>query len=226
VAFTRAVDAYSSELVIRRRPAAKPTARKAKAPRSLAEAGYRVRVGPALGCTPAFVVASDHDGIEAELLTAWLDGRDVKDGELQPATRSVLTMHGPDGGLIDLKDFPGAAKHLRGYRKILTARAIVQVSRRPWYAPIDRVRAIDWSRPKLLVPELAREPRVALDTSGAIPSHGVYAVFAPDDDLAPLLKAWSAGGLGRALTGRAPLVKGGYVRCYKRFLNALSAPIS
>jgi hypothetical protein len=178
-----------------------------------------------LGCTPAFVVSSDCDEIERELLTAWLDGRDVKDGEVKPATRCVLTMHQPDGGLIELNAFPGAAKHLQRYREILATRAVVQVSKRPWYAPIDRVRAIDWSRPKLLIPELAREPRVALDTSGAIPSHGVYGVFAPDDNLAPLLEAWSRGGLGRALAGKAPMVKGGYVRCYKRFLDALSAPV-
>ena len=226
-AFLRSVDTYSSELVIRRKAAgtAAPKRRR-KANRTLDDAGYRIRVGPALGCTPAYVMSSEAtDGIERELLTAWVDGRDVSAEGLRAASRQVLTMNGADGQLIDLADFPGAASHLETYRAILSSRAVVRVSGKTWYAPIDRVHAADWARPKLLVPELAKEPRVCLDLTGAIPSHGVYAVFAPDDDLEPLLGAWSDGGLGRALKGKAPMVKGGYVRCYKRFLAALAVPV-
>lgn len=225
-AFERPVDAYSSELVIRRRAAETSVRRRSRpATRTLAEAGYRIRVGPALGCTPAYVVpVGDAKGIEPELLTPWVDGRDVGAAGLRTASRHVLTMNGADGRLIDLAAFPGAARHLEVYRAVLSARAVVRVSGKAWYAPIDRVRAADWARPKLLVPELAREPRVCLDRTGAIPSHGVYAVFAPDDDLESLLAAWLDGGLGRALKGKAPMVKGGYVRCYKRFLEALAAP--
>lgn len=224
-AFVRSVDAYSSELVIRRNAAETEAPKRRRKPtRTLDDAGYRIRVGPALGCTPAYVVPNEADGIEPELLTPWVDGRDVSAGGLRAASRQVLTMNGADGQLIDLADFPGAERHLETYRAILSSRAVVRVSGKAWYAPIDRVHAADWARPKLLVPELAREPRVCLDLTGAIPSHGVYAVFAPDDDLGPLLAAWSDGGLGRALKGKAPMVKGGYVRCYKRFLAALAAP--
>lgn len=227
-AFVRSVDAYSSELVIRRKAVASTASkRRRKASQTLDDAGYKIRVGPALGCTPAYVVSNETaDGIEPELLTAWVDGRDVSEEGLRAASRQVLTMNGADGRLIDLADFPGAARHLEAYRTVLSSRAVVRVSGKAWYAPIDRVHAADWARPKLLVPELAKEPRVCMDLTGAIPSHGVYAVFAPDDDLEPLLAAWSDGGLGRALKGKAPMVKGGYIRCYKRFLAALPAPVS
>jgi hypothetical protein len=87
-----------------------------------------------------------------------------------------------------------------------------------WYSTIDRVRAVDWKRPKILIPELAKKPRCAIDRSGAIPAHGVYAIFAPDDDVDAIYNKLKNGRLALALDGIAPQVKGGYVRCYKRFL--------
>jgi hypothetical protein len=223
--FARDVDAYSSELVVRHQSRL-PGPQQPLSPElpTLAEAGYEVRVGPALGCKDAFVISPGDVDIEPELLADWVDGRDVGDGKLRQAARKILTMHGSDGALIDLAQFPKAAAHLATFRATLEGRAIVRTSKMPWYTPIDRVLASAWQRPKLLVPELAKVPRVAIDYSGAIPSHGVYAVFAPDDDLDALAELWANGGLAQAISGRAPTVKGGYVRCYKRFLIALPAP--
>jgi len=88
----------------------------------------------------------------------------------------------------------------------------------PWYRPIDRVCAADWSRHKLLVPEIAKTPRVAIDRSGTVPSHGVYAIFAPNDDVDVIYEKIRDGKLAAALDGISPRVNGGYIRCYKRFL--------
>jgi len=69
---------------------------------------------------------------------------------------------------------------------------------------------------------LAKVPRLAIDRSGAIPSHGVYAIFAPQDDVEALYEKLRDGKLARALDGIAPKVKGEYVRCYKRFLERIT----
>jgi hypothetical protein len=66
---------------------------------------------------------------------------------------------------------------------------------------------------------MAKTPRIAIDRSGSIPSHGVYAIFAPDDKVERLYEALENGGLAMALEKIAPKVKGGYVRCYRRFLE-------
>jgi len=219
-AYERSVDTYPSLLVLRRRhrlACRKPSPRKADA-LTLAQAGYRVRVGPALGCTNAFVVDPDESGIEPELLSRWVDASEIGDGEIRWRGRHVITMYGPDGKLRDIDNYPIASSHLVMFRAKLELRSIVKAGA-VWYRPIDRVRAADWARPKLLIPELAKVPRVALDTSGAIPSHGVYAIFAPDDDLEVLCAQLENGGLAAALDGIAPRVKGGYVRCYRRFLE-------
>ena len=63
---------------------------------------------------------------------------------------------------------------------------------------------------------------MAIDRTGAIPSHGVYAIFAPEDDIEALYEKLRDGKLAKALDGIAPKVKGGYVRCYKRFLDRVT----
>ena len=117
----------------------------------------------------------------------WVDGSEIFEGKVIWSGRRVIGMYGEDGLLRDLTKFPKLAARLGRHSKALKRRSIV-INGAPWFRPIDRVRASDWSRPKLLVPELAKIPRLALDLHGRIPSHGVYAIFAPDDNLAELLK--------------------------------------
>ena len=135
----------------------------------------------------------------------------------------MIALHDANGALRKLRDFPRAANHFRNYRKRLEQRSIVHAGA-TWYRPIDRVIAADWQRPKLVLPEMAKLPRLAIDRSGAIPSHGVYAIFAPDDDVEKLYDYLRDGGLAKALIGISPEVKGGYVRCYRRFLEKISLP--
>ena len=221
-AFDRHVGTYPSILIADKRRAERIAAPPAKRVKTLADAGYTVRVGPALGCTEAFVLCPEEDDVEAEILSPYIGADEVADGRILSRGRRVAVMHDVDGHLIDPKCFPMLEARLKRCKKRLTARSIVRKGAL-WYRTIDRVRASDWARPKLLVPELAKMPRIALDASGAIPSHGVYAIFAPDDDLGLLERVLGAGGLARALDGIAPKVHGSYVRCYRRFL--LEMPI-
>ncbi len=225
-AFDTPVDAYPSVLIARKRStiaASVPAPRPVAVGPTLEEFGCTVRVGPALGCTPAFVLECCENDVEQELLRPWLDGTEVKEGAIDWRGRQIVAMHHDDERPVDPKDYPMLAQRLDRFRERLKNRAIVRRGL-PWYRTIDRVRASDWHRPKLLVPELARVPRLAIDRSGTIPSHGVYAIFAPDDDVEALYEKLRDGGLARALQGMAPKVKGGYVRCYKRFLLKVEIP--
>ncbi len=221
--YVRDVDAYPTLLVIKRRKSRKArissVARTSR--KTLGDAGYRIRVGPALGCTPAFVLEpGEEENIEPELLARWVDGSEVQESHITWRGRHVMALYDDAGKLRDLDDFPLAKARLESYRPQLMARAVVD-NGAVWYRPIDRVMAVNWCGPKLLVPELAKVPRLALDESGAIPSHGVYAIFRPDGDLGDLYELLRDGGLAQALDGIAPQVKGGFVRCYKRFLERI-----
>ncbi len=218
-AFVRAVDSYPTILVAskeisQQKPRLTVGHKKTK---TLTDLGCTVRVGPALGHAPAFVLEPDEDAVEPEILHPWLDGSEVHDGTIAWGGRRVILMYGSDGRLRELKQFPLLTQRLRRFRAQLKKRAIV-LNGAPWYRTIDRTRGEDWSRPKLLVPGIARTPRVAVDLSGSIPSHGVYAIFADDDDVVRIYDKLKNGGLASALSNIAPRIASDYVRCHKRFL--------
>ncbi|MFS8084249.1 MAG: Eco57I restriction-modification methylase domain-containing protein [Acidobacteriota bacterium] len=221
-AFVGDVDSYPTILIAvkRRKKKAKPRLEKRHRNKTLTELGCVVKVGPALGHTAAFVLDADEHDVEPELLRPWIDGSDIKEGSITRSGRRVVAMYGKDGKLIDPKKFPLLLARLKRFRKELKKRSIVRDGAQ-WFRTIDRVIAGDWKRPKLLVPELAKTPRVCIDRSGGIPSHGVYVIFAPDDNVEALYERLRDGRLAKALNGIAPKVKGGYVRCYKRFLLAI-----
>lgn len=218
-AFVGDVGSYPNILIAVKRGKRKtePRLKKRHRKKTLTELGCVVKVGPALGHTPAFVLDADEDDVEPELLRPWIDGSDIKEGSITRSGRRVVVMYGKNGELIDPKKFPLLLARLKRFRKELENRSIVR-NGAVWFRTIDRVRAADWKRPKLLVPELAKVPRVTIDRSGSIPSHGVYAIFAQDDDVDGLYKKLCDGRLAAALNGIAPKVKGDYVRCYRRFL--------
>jgi hypothetical protein len=221
-AYDRRVDTYPSLLVMRRTRMNEESCDGATKDRglTLAEAGYQVRVGPALGVTAAFVLEPGEDGVEEELLAPWARARDVRDGEITSSGRRVIALYDDHGKLRDLNDYPQARARFETFRPMLETRSIVR-NGAVWYRPIDRVVAADWRRPKLLVPELAKEPRIVLDLTGSVPSHGVYAIFAPDKELADLYKLLTEGGLQDRLELLSPKVKGGYLRSYKRILDRI-----
>jgi hypothetical protein len=220
-AFLEDVDSYPSILIAtkRKQPRPKPVSVR-RSGSTLADLDCTIKVGPALGHTPAFVLEHDEDDVEPELLRPWIGASEIAESAVAWHGRRVIAMHGDDGKLIELRQFPLLKARLARHRSALSKRSIVRNGAH-WFQPIDRVRAIDWTRPKLLIPELSKVPRCAIDRSGAIPSHGVYAIFAPDDNVDGLYGILGDGQLARALQGIAPLVKGGYVRCYRRFLSMI-----
>lgn len=218
-AFQNHVSSYPTVLVASKRAAQRSSRRAMNTPagRTLEDMGCVVRVGPALGHTAAFVLQSDENDVEEELLRPWIGPSEISEGSINSDGRRVVTMYDDGGKLRNLRGFPLLRARLERFRAKLEKRSIVQ-NGAPWYKTIDRVRAIDWFRPKLLVPELARVPRLAIDESGAIPSHGVYAIFVPGDDVETLYELLKDRKLAQALDSIAPRVNGDYVRCYKRFL--------
>lgn len=219
-AFVDAVDSYPTILIASKvtpLPANRPAVIVKAAGKTLAELGCAIKVGPALGHTPAFVLGPEEQDVEPELLQPWIDGSEIDSAGVTWKGRRIIMMYDSEGKLLDLKRFPRLEKRLKRFREQLQRRSIV-LNGAPWYRPIDRFVVSDWSRPKLVVPELASVPRVAIDESGAVPSHGVYAIFAPDDDVARIYEKLKGGKLAAALEGIAPRVNGGFVRCYKRFL--------
>ncbi|MCY4563412.1 MAG: hypothetical protein OXE40_02905, partial [Gammaproteobacteria bacterium] len=83
-AFTSSVLSYPSILIASKRQArisARPGCRRQDG-NTLAQLGHVVRVGPALGHTPAFVLGLDEDDVEPELLRPWLGRSQIAEGKI------------------------------------------------------------------------------------------------------------------------------------------------
>ena len=170
-----------------------------------------------MGVTPAFVLDPDEHDVEPNLLHPWIDTQEVLSGQVQWSGRRVISPFNDTGALIHLEAYPLLATRLRRFDGRLRARYIVR-NGAPWYRTIDKVIIADWAAPKLLIPEVAKLPRVAIDRTGAIPSHGLYCIFSHDADIQDIYDRLRDGKLAKALAPIAPKVKGRYTRCYRRFL--------
>ena len=221
-AFNRDVYVHPEILTARHRKSLKPkTSTRNRTGKTLAELGCTIRVGPALGITSAFVLGPHEDDVESHLLHPWVDSSEVLPGRVNWSGRRVISPYDEAGALIDLKQHPLFAAQIRRFESRLRARYIVRKGA-AWYRTIDKIKAVDWSRPKLLIPEVAKIPRVAIDQSGAIPSHGLYCVFSHGADIEEIYDRLRDGKLAKALAPIAPRVKGRYLRCYRRFLNMIT----
>jgi adenine-specific DNA-methyltransferase len=227
--FVRDVDAYPTVFIARKMKPTKPSSRPRRSrskKKTLAELGYTIRVGPALGPTSAFVLDREERPVEQHLLHNWVDSSEIRDGRIVSKGRRVIAMHDSrDGRLRVLNRYSKLKKRLHRYKKQLQTRSIVRQGAR-WYSSIDRVKAVDWKAPKILVPELSKKPRCAIDKRGRIPSHGVYAIFSPRGNIDKLYRVLRNGGLAEALKGIAPRVKNGHVRCYRRFLLQIRVDVN
>lgn len=217
--FDRPVSTYPSIFIASKRPRKRRNSPSIpeRPGRTLAALGCAIKAGPALGHGPAFVLEPTEHDVEPELLRPWVAAPEILDGSINWRGRRVVIMFDNSGRLRNPQAYPLLARRLNRFRTRLKHRSIVQKGA-PWYRTIDKTQTADWLRPKLLVPELAKVPRVALDRSGIVPSHGVYAIFPPEDRIDEIYDALREGGLARALEGIAPKLKG-YTRCYKRFLS-------
>ena len=218
VAFTKRVAIYPRIFVANKR--VRPKAPEIRTGKTLEDLNYDIRVGPALGHTPAFVLSPGESDVEEELLLPWIDSAEIRERSLAWSGRRVISLFAEDGKLIALHRYPLLAGRLEAFADELQKRSIV-LRGGAWYRTIDRVRAADWDRPKLLIPGLAKVPRIAHDQLGTVPSHGVYAIFGSRRKLESLYERFSDGGLAAALEGIAPRVSHGYVRCYKHLLRRI-----
>jgi len=191
---------------------------------SILEGGCEIRVGPALGHDEAFVGRALD--VEQALLSPYLRPRELVGDSIIWVGDRVLGVHSIGGGLIDLQRYPEAARHLERFRKRLESRACVKDGdgAGQWYRTIDRVDPTLWARHKILLPEIFRVPRVALDEGGHVPAHSLYAIFSSRWPLPVLRDLLACGVLGAVMDRIAPRIGGGSKRCYKRFLSRLPLP--
>jgi type I restriction-modification system DNA methylase subunit len=110
-----------------------------------------------------------------EILKPFLNGRDIRRYSLEPKSQHLIyTFHG-----VDIRRYPAVEKHLLPFRDRLQKRA----TRQEWYElqqpQYNFARFMDGA--KIIFPDIATEPRFALDETGFYASNTAY--FIPRRDL-------------------------------------------
>lgn len=132
---------------------------------------------------------------EAELIRPLIvHGRCARFRLKQEPAMTVLYPHETVDGqrrAVDLAKFPGAKAWLTRHRSRLEERAYLRDAGRGWYEIWVPQRPEDWSRPKLVFPDISERPRFALDESGAVVQGNCYWIVptatAPPDILLLML---------------------------------------
>lgn len=200
----------------------------------LARLVERISAGWATGLNGCFVLdARGSRDIEPALLRPAVRGRDVLvDGIAESGLALLLPYEFGEGGraqLVDLGHYPGAASHLRNHRERLEQRHCVRVWRKEWYDLHDPVVSDLSVRPKILLPDIAYEPRFVYTTATLAPLHSTYFML-PRADVSVSPEALTALLNSRALVEElrrcSPIVKSRYRRFRSQFLRDLPIPVS
>lgn len=186
-------------------------------------AGCKIRVGPALGHAEAFVGNRNDLDVESELIARYITPQEISPFGIRWIGRWVICVNDLNGRLIDLRQYPRCKARLDRFRDILSARSCVS-NPGEWYRTIDITSCRPWSKQKIVVPDLAREPKAILDRAGFVPSHGIYTVSSNCWPPEVLAKVLSTGILKSVLGNIAPRNSNGWIRCYKRFLAQVPIP--
>ena len=142
-------------------------------------------------------------------------GQDVRRWQIRYADRYLLYMyHG-----VDLRQLPAVTEYLRAFKSQLERRATKQ----EWYElqqPQMRYRSA-FEGTKILVPDIAKGLRFALDTTGAFPSNTAYLI--PSDDLF-LLGVLNSRPVENFYIDLSTQIRGGYLRFFQQYVKQIPIP--
>jgi adenine-specific DNA-methyltransferase len=189
---------------------------------TLEESGCSIRVGAALGHTPAFVVETTDSTIERALLLPYATSRDIHNGKIR-INRWLVDVFDENGHLINLSRYPGARRHLLRFRSELSGRSCVR-GPKDWYRTIDKISREFAAQPKILICGIASAPRLAFAGRTVQPGNSLYSITSSVWPLAAVFNVLSAGILGLFADAYSPRVNGGFLRFHGVVLGKLRLP--
>ncbi len=114
---------------------------------------------------------------ETSLLLPLITHHDARRWRIEKPLRQVLYPYELSQSRrtpVNLADFPAANAYLRSHRPRLEGRRYVVDSGRKWYEIWVPHQPAQWSKPKLVWPDISEQPKFFLDTSGAIVNGDCY----------------------------------------------------
>lgn len=185
----------------------------------------RVGIGVATGADEIFIVSGETvDKIERDRLVPLVMRSDIRAGRIDWHGNYVIDPFRPNGGGVDLADYPKLASYFAAHEADIRRRHVSQRSNGFWFRTIDRVYPELVAKPKLLIPDIAGSNEVAYDEGSFHPHHNLY--FLTSD-------IWDLEVLGGLLSSKVALffvwsyavkMRGGYLRFQAQYLRRIRMP--
>jgi hypothetical protein len=188
----------------------------------------RLSAGIATGRDPIYILPRDVPvDVEDELLHPAVRGRDIDAFSItDPKLRMLIPYRFENGKphLVDLSRYPRARKYLQSHRSTLEKRHCVRVWEKAWYDFHDPMPMDLGQLPKILVPDVARHNRFAYDTGSYWPVHSAYYLVPRGIEPDFLVALLNSAPIEFLIRLNAPIVKDGFSRYRKQFLEGLPIP--
>jgi Eco57I restriction-modification methylase/restriction endonuclease TaqI-like protein len=183
--------------------------------------------GVVSGLTEAFVIDNDtrkalikDTPAAAKVLKPFLNGRDVRRYYIDSKNLWLIyTHHG-----FPIRNFPAIERHLRPFKEKLEARATKQ----EWYElQQPQFRFVPFlDGPKIIFPDIATEPRFALDESGYFGANTIYFIPGRDLYLLALLNSSVGGFFFRAVCAGLESKGETYLRFFGQYLEGFPVAVA
>lgn len=192
---------------------------------TIEEMGFVIGVGVATGADSIFIARDLPSKVEEELLLPAINARDMSGNHLQWSGRYLLNPYRPNGGLINLEDYPKAAKYLISHREVLQKRHVAKKNPGKWYKTIDRIVPSLKDAPKVLIPDISGNQLIFVDDGLFYPQHNLYYITGGSLRQLQLLSAMLMSDYVRnQLLGITNCMNGGYPRWQSQYLRKLVMP--
>ncbi len=174
--------------------------------------------GVVTGLNKAFVIDQDKrddliedDPRSADLIRPWMRGRDIRKWQANsPGLYIIFANRG-----VDIRHYSAIEDHLRWFRSDLEKRATAHLH--PWYELQQPQEGIfqEFSRPKIMWPDIARELRFAYDRTGSYMGNTAYSI--------PTNKMWLLSVLNSSLVEFilcqiTNSLRGGFMRLFYQYI--------
>ncbi len=127
---------------------------------------------------------------ESDLLKSLISSCDIHKWTMNnPTTYKILYpyINAESRVAVDLKLYPFAKKYFHLYEEQLRSRKYVIEAGREWYEIWVPHKPLDWKYPKLVFPDISKEPQFMLDLEGHLVNGNCYWIPATDKDSEQLL---------------------------------------
>lgn len=188
--------------------------------------GVRVGIGVATGSDEIMILPALDPNIEPECQLPLILAGDVTAQTLNWSGHYLVNPYesGGDGGLRELRDYPGLRAYLEKNRARLARRHTAKKNPETWFRTIDRVMPSFAQQPKLLLPDIQAGGVVGLDEGKFYPQHNLYWITSEQWDLRALQGLLRSSCVLNQVRAISVQMRGGSVRYQAQVLRKLRIP--